>query len=395
LALKAVENRWIHITQNTDMSLQQFLHALTVVLDLTSFSFNGIYYEQIFGCSMGSPLSPILADMVMDDLETHCLNLLDFTVPVYYRYVDDIFAIATKSEIIEVLNVFNGYHQRLKFTHEIETNSSIHFLDTTVIKVEGILLTNWYRKPTFSGRYLYFYSSHPFKYKINTIKGLVDRAVLLSDDRFHDNNIKIITDILVNNCFPKPFIDSHICKRIKTLKFRKDCTHNTDMGYKKFDTSSVLPLPYIKNLSENLIIALKKCGLEIIYTIPKRLNILIKKGKDRIDTNQKTDVVYMIECNDCDATYTGQTKRQLATRVNEHCRDIKKHPSNHSVISNHRSTYGHDFNWKEPKILHCEKHRKKREIAEMFFIKKFNNNINLQKDTDNLNPIYDTLIHRV
>ena len=57
-------------------------------------------------------------------------------------------------------------------------------------------------------------------------------------------------------------------------------------------------------------------------------------------------------------------------RVNEHCRDIKKHPSNHSVISNHRSTYGHDFNWKEPKILHVEKHRKKREIAEMFFIKK-------------------------
>ncbi|EFN65592.1 hypothetical protein EAG_10087, partial [Camponotus floridanus] len=35
-----------------------------------------------------------------------------------------------------------------------------------------------------------------------------------------------------------------------------------------------------------------------------------------------------------------------------------------------------------------EKYVRKREIAEMFFIKRFNNLINLQKDTDNLNNIY-------
>jgi len=38
------------------------------------------------------------------------------------------------------------------------------------------------------------------------------------------------------------------------------------------------------------------------------------------------------------------------------------------------------------------KTEKKREIAEMFFIKKQGNNINLQKDTDNLNSIYDKII---
>ncbi|EFN63540.1 hypothetical protein EAG_16433, partial [Camponotus floridanus] len=39
-------------------------------------------------------------------------------------------------------------------------------------------------------------------------------------------------------------------------------------------------------------------------------------------------------------------------------------------------------------ILHSEKYVRKREIAEMFFIKRFNNLINLQKDTDSLNNIY-------
>jgi len=42
---------------------------------------------------MGSPLSPILADMVMDDLETASIRKLDFKVHVFYRYVDDIFMI--------------------------------------------------------------------------------------------------------------------------------------------------------------------------------------------------------------------------------------------------------------------------------------------------------------
>jgi len=65
------------------------------------------------------------------------------------------------------------------------------------------------------------------------------------------------------------------------------------------------------------------------------------------------------------------------------------------VVTNHRLSFNHDFDWDKPDILHREKNKKKREIAEMFFIKKFkksNNSINMQKDTDNLNPIYDRLI---
>ncbi|EFN69164.1 hypothetical protein EAG_14521, partial [Camponotus floridanus] len=68
--------------------------------------------------------------------------------------------------------------------------------------------------------------------------------------------------------------------------------------------------------------------------------------------------------------------------------NIKLHESNHSVISKHRLESRHDFDWLKPNILHNEKYVRKREIAEMFFIKKFNNLINLQKGTDSLNNIY-------
>lgn len=125
----------------------------------------------------------------MDDLETQCLSLLNFEVPVFYRYVDDIFMIVPKTEIHTVLGVFNGYHPHLKFTHEIEKQSSIPFLDIIIIRENNVLTTNWYRKPTFSGRYMNFFSNHPLNYK--KITNLVDRAILLSD-----NSTRIISILL-------------------------------------------------------------------------------------------------------------------------------------------------------------------------------------------------------
>jgi len=91
--------------------------------------------------------------------------------------------------------------------------------------------------------------------------------------------------------------------------------------------------------------------------------------------------------------YIGQTKRHLGIRIKEHLNNIRS-TSNFSVVTNHRLSFNHDFEWDKPNILHKERNRKKREIAEMFLIKKFgiNNNINLQKDTENLNPIYNKLI---
>ncbi|EZA51188.1 hypothetical protein X777_10257 [Ooceraea biroi] len=103
-------------------------------------------------------------------------------------------------------------------------------------------------------------------------------------------------------------------------------------------------------------------------------------------------LVYKIDCLNCDASYIGQTKRHLDTRLKEHRDDIKKHFSNHSVVSKHRLTKEHDFDWDNKNILHYEPNNRKREIAEMFFIKKSPNTINLKRDTENLSEIYDVIV---
>ncbi|XP_071577748.1 uncharacterized protein [Temnothorax nylanderi] len=368
LVLKGIEKRWHFISPHTNFSLPQFLHAVDLILSSTSFCFNGQFYEQIFGSPMGSPFSPKASDIVMEDLESECLGALDFEILLFRRYVDDIFAIIPRHKLNDILDVFNSYHPRLKFTFELENNNSLPFLDTTVIRVGNRLITNWYRKPTFSGRYTNFFSSHPFKYKVNTITSLLDRAILLSDESFHTSNINTVKKILLNNSFPMDLINKHINIRIKELQHRRD-TENAPKNL--FDPRRSFVLPYVKGLGDDIRLMLNKIGLVAVHTVPKKLDVVIRRGKDRLDRNSSTELVYRINCDNCCASYIGQTKRHLKTRITEHFRDIRKDDSNHSVVSKHRVSLGHDFKWSDVEVLDREKNKKKREIAEMFLIKKY------------------------
>jgi len=140
--------------------------------------FNGVTYKQTFGTPMGSPISPIIADIVLQDLENKALEKLKFTPCFYLRYVDDIVLTLPSLEYNHTLNIFNSFHPRLQFTMETEINGVLNFLDLTLILTNNYIKFDWFHKDTFSGRYLNFHSNHPICHKKGTIIGLVDRAIL-------------------------------------------------------------------------------------------------------------------------------------------------------------------------------------------------------------------------
>ena len=57
----------------------------------TKFKFNGKFHKQKFGTPIGSVISPMLAEIVMEDLERTVFERLEFVMPFYFRYVDDTF----------------------------------------------------------------------------------------------------------------------------------------------------------------------------------------------------------------------------------------------------------------------------------------------------------------
>ncbi|XP_046601397.1 uncharacterized protein LOC124295445 [Neodiprion lecontei] len=90
LAINAVKQRWHQLVDKIPVPCNELLKALQICFKAAIFKFNHNIYAQTYGLPMGSPLSPILSDLVLDDLEQHCLNKLDFKPSFFFRYVDDI-----------------------------------------------------------------------------------------------------------------------------------------------------------------------------------------------------------------------------------------------------------------------------------------------------------------
>jgi len=193
------------------------MDTIDFVLKSTYFKFNDKIYKQTFGAPMGSPLSPIIADLVMQDLESHTLKNLSFTPPFYTRYVDDIALAAPSTQINELLYNFNSYHPRLKFTIEIG-GTILNFLEVTIINRNGQLMFDWYHKPTYSGRLLNFHSKHPMIHKKGVITNMVDKVLILSHPEFQEKNFSYLINVLLNNHYPLDMIFATIKKRL-SIKF--------------------------------------------------------------------------------------------------------------------------------------------------------------------------------
>ncbi|XP_018361292.1 PREDICTED: uncharacterized protein LOC108760021 [Trachymyrmex cornetzi] len=340
---------------------------------------------------MGSPLSPVIADIVLQDLEKKALDTLGFYIPFYVRYVDDIAMGIPCEKTSEILNIFNSFHPRLQFTMEIG-GSELNFLDITIIKNERLEF-DWYHKPTFSGRYLNFLSEHPLSQKKGVIMGMVDRAFLLSVPKYHKKNLIFVIETLLNNDYPMDFIFNVISERLKSLLHGKTLRQNTENELYTDDTRKMwFSFPYVTKVLDKFRDIIKDFNVNLAF-FSNKLNCFIKTHKDPVPNLAKRNVMYKINCNDCDASYVGQTKRTVKTRITEHRNDIRKTNSNHSVITEHRLNFNHDFDWDKVEIVDNERFLYKRRIAEMIHIQLQKNGLNSQSDTEFLHHAYISILN--
>lgn len=143
---------------------------MKTVLEASFFQYGGKSYDQTFGVPMGSPLSPVVANIIMEKVEQTAIEKLkaeNITLHVYRRYVDDCFVVGKESDIEVIVQTFNGIHQSLNFTVEKELNCSIRFLDLTLSKEGERINRMWFPKQE-NGPYLDYHSESPLSHKKNT-----------------------------------------------------------------------------------------------------------------------------------------------------------------------------------------------------------------------------------
>ncbi|XP_072030595.1 uncharacterized protein [Amphiura filiformis] len=122
------------LESRTDLSPQQITELLSTCLKTTYFVYEGNFYIQSEGAAMGSPVSPIIANLFMEAFEEKALS--SFSNPPRYwgRYVDDTMVIIQKSDLDSFTAHLNSIHDAIKFTIEHELNNRIAMLDTLITR---------------------------------------------------------------------------------------------------------------------------------------------------------------------------------------------------------------------------------------------------------------------
>ena len=89
------------------------------------FMYNDKLYKQIDGVTMGSPLSPTLANFFLGCPEEKIFEHNCNVVPkLYLRYIDDSYALFdNKKDCFKFLDILNFQHNDIKFTIEQSTKA--------------------------------------------------------------------------------------------------------------------------------------------------------------------------------------------------------------------------------------------------------------------------------
>ncbi len=145
----------------------------------------------------------------MEEFEEKALATFRRPPKIWKRYVDDTFVIISKYAARTFLAHLNSQNPAIKFTAEYESSEdTLPFLDCLVIRCpDGHLNTTVYRKPTNTGRYMQFNSSHSLSTKKGFINGLFLRAqrICSTEELLQKENSTIVSE-LQSNGYPLSFI---------------------------------------------------------------------------------------------------------------------------------------------------------------------------------------------
>ena len=361
---------------------QDILESLLVCCDQNYFEFNGNIYISKEGLIMGNPLSPILAEIFMDNLE-HKIHEhpLSKNFIYWYRYVDDILAcfIGTDRQLNSFLNYINNLHQNIKFTIEIEQDHSINFLDLTISIKNNKHDFKIFHKPSYTDITIHNTSNHPFSHKISAYNSFVHRLINtpMSEENYN-LELNLIKQIAVNNGYDAQIID----KIVKKKQYKKaiNLIYPTQKAYT--ENTFFQTLTYTGKITTNIGKFCKKRGIHIAYRTNNTLGKYIKNNKSKTDKLYKSGV-YQLNCGSCPKIYIGQTGRSFKKRINEHKYSFNKFKLN-SNYAKHLLEENHAFD-ENFKILNLENKNKKLNFLESMQINKFKNQDILLNDHLDLN----------
>ncbi|XP_076246266.1 uncharacterized protein LOC143186474 [Calliopsis andreniformis] len=323
----------------------------------------------VSGAAMGSPISPIIANIFMEHLEDRILKEAPLKPSQWFRYVDDTFVVWSlgKDTLNDFLKYINSLHPKIQFTMETETEQQIiPFLGVLVTrKPDGTLGHQVYRKPTHTNRYLHASSHHHPVQKNFVLSSLIHRAINICEEE-------------------------HLPEELNHIRNTLQILHPTDRpstsdNKEKQNTTF---LPYIQGTTDPISKILGKHKIRTIFTTHTKIKQVLISPKDP-QPQLSSAGVYKIPCT-CGKVYIDETGRSVSTRLKEYERCTRLGYIQ-SAVAEHQKATGHKILFNETKVIAKTKGYFPKKYRETLEIMKHPNNIN--RDTGyHLNPIWSSLL---
>ena len=188
----------------------------------------------------------------------------------------------------------NSIDENIKFTSATSANGPIPFLDVSISKSGGKIITDIYYKETDTRQYLPFHSSHPRHTKTNIPYCLALRIqTIVSDSQIREKRFVELQENLLRNGYPLKLIEQGIlnAKRIN----RKDLLTKSTLSKKQTKATDTLIHTQIYNPNNpNIVHTLRQTinnlnasnmtcfqdkKLQVGYKQPPNLKKFINEGK--------------------------------------------------------------------------------------------------------------------
>ena len=125
------------LEERTCILIDNLMEMLTFYEETTYFGMGSDRYRQEEGLAMGSPLSPVLANIYMEYVEDMALGSTSLKPSMWLRYVNDTFILWPHQEDVQILlGHVNSIRPSMEFTMEKMQDNKLPFLDVLVTRTE-------------------------------------------------------------------------------------------------------------------------------------------------------------------------------------------------------------------------------------------------------------------
>ena len=350
-------------------TIEGVLDLIRLCIDSTVFSFNGKYYRQKQGVSMGSPLAPILACLYMEYFETELRHNIQGPQPSFWvRYIDDILLqwAGSLDEFNIYLNELTNIEDLIKLQTEWETtdpaqpgHSTMPFLDLLIQRSPSGFSFSVYRKPTATDLYTHYYSSHSLSTKKGVLIGLFLRGLNLCSPEHLPNEIKHIRTAFKRLRYPQYVIN----EALSTAKRRFQNPTPRERPKSKYHLSLV-------NFSslEPIRQPLKNLGVSTSFSSCNTLGNQLSHTGPLRPHDSELPGVYCVGCKQCPSKYYGETGVSLAIRMAGHRSDIRYAKDSNALFAHMRDNPGHSFDLKGAKLIYTSNQKSNRQLVESSLI---------------------------